>query len=518
MKNEFSVTFRSRDFEKPILTSTSSVGYPIINQERIKPENMSWSIYGGPEEAELRVDTDIKTLIKLSGLIRCPVEIQDQQKEAIWWGYVHEIELNFEGAAYKISIDDLWNKVKVVYSFISPDNKQADQYETAWHESEASKIEYGTKEIIIKKRNFDDDFAEKFAENFLEKHKITKSELKKKEKEKSYATIKCKGWFSTLDWISYNNSDGFFANYGPGPGTQVGGQPAYRDVCQSFTTGGACNLKYAWFLVKKYGLPTNNITARLWSNSGGSPNSVIATSSIINGATLSDSKYKWICFTFSSSYTLNADTRYWISFRASSSSGTNYYILRTDETASFIQEGEVAKRYDSTNWNLLVNTTSPKTNPQLHFRIVCISDTGKQIKDITTEGNQFINVIFSLTTNTKISQYRNGKLSCMEEIKKLMELGTGNQRQIIAKMDKYRNVFFSEQPSNMIPEAFLNSDGRMIDKKDKEIKPYKPPIGKWIGLGNQDYFIAPFDSLRYPLAFVKSAKYNCKTGKLTINA
>ncbi|MBW1932972.1 MAG: hypothetical protein JRI56_08160 [Deltaproteobacteria bacterium] len=149
MKHSFSIYFSSRDFTSPILT-----------RALITPQTLSWSAFGGPDRAELRMDGSVSVLLQLAGLLRCPVYIHDLATTPVWWGYVDQITIYFEGSKFTITLDKLFNKVKVTYSFISPDNRLADQLETSYAESAASQLEYGIREIVLHRLNLDDDFAE----------------------------------------------------------------------------------------------------------------------------------------------------------------------------------------------------------------------------------------------------------------------------------------------------------------------------------------------------------------------
>jgi len=503
----YSVNFSSRDFSTPGL----------ING-RIRPLSLSWSAFGGPDQAVLRMDGAAPDLLQAAGLLRSPVLISDQAATPVWWGFVSRIEVFFEGAKFEISIDDLFNKVKVTYSFISPDNRLADQYVTDYAESGTSQAEYGTKETVIHRASLDDDFAEDLRDTFLNLHQWPSSKIsaRKKSGTDCCAIITCSGWFATLDWQFYENLDCFYANYGPGPGTQIFGYPNYRYPGQQFTPAAACDLKYAWFLIRKIGSPTSNLTARLYSDSGGAPNAVLATSQAVAGTTLSSKSYQWTRFSFSTPYTLSGGTPYWIALNGGTSSTSNYYIMRVDENACYDQDNHLARIYQSGSWNTLANTTSPKTDPDIYFRVVCISDTGSQLLDIATAGDQFFKVIRSLTTGVQTSPFRFRQHSCLKEIKDLMTLGTSNQRMILANVSSDLVLRFYEQPDPAVPTAYMDRNGRFFTREGRSLAPHFPPVGQWVVMADLNHFTLPFDKARAPGCFIQSAKLNCSTNVLKI--
>ena len=145
MTPPFSIFFYSRDFNNPVLSSAHALGYPVVPRAAIAPQALTWTAFGGPDRSTLRVDGSATTLLQLAGLLRCPVRISDQVASPVWWGYVDKVTFNFYGSLFSISLDQLFNKVKVTYSFISPDNRLADQLETDYAESAASQIEIGIK-------------------------------------------------------------------------------------------------------------------------------------------------------------------------------------------------------------------------------------------------------------------------------------------------------------------------------------------------------------------------------------
>ena len=109
MNSPFSIHFFSRDFSSPVFIGT-----------RITPKKLSWSAFGGPDRAAFRLDGDLDHLLDLSGLLRCPVSVDDAQGSHVWWGYVDRVILFMEGSKFVVSLDQLYNRVKVTYSFISP--------------------------------------------------------------------------------------------------------------------------------------------------------------------------------------------------------------------------------------------------------------------------------------------------------------------------------------------------------------------------------------------------------------
>ena len=491
---------------------------PILINCQVSPLWASWSAFGGPKEALLRLTGSPNNLFELANFLRIPVEIKDQQDDNVWWGYVDTITIHYEGSIISLTLDDLFNKVKVDYSFISPDNKLADQLETAYAEDTASQAEYGTKELIIQKFNLDQDFAEHFRDTFLATHSTPQHILSQQdESPRTFAELHCSGWFSTLAWKSYDTAAGFYANYGPGPGSFAYGNAANRIYpAQSFTTVGSSALKYAYFMLRKFGTPSGNSYVSLLSDAAVSPSALVANSANVSEATIADTGYSWYAYEFSTPVALTAATRYWLALTHSAVSGTHYLSVRLDENMTMI--GEQGKYYNGASWVNLPTVTNPGGVPDLYFRAVCVSDTGLQIGTIATAAMQFSAGVQTISSGINACPYRDNSRSALEEILELMQLGTSNDRLILANV--LPNVYlldFYEQPDPNTPTVFMDQQGRFFDHSAQPIKPYKPPVGEFAYFLGSSYFSQPFDKARVPACFVGHALFDFKTGKLSIN-
>ncbi len=503
----FQINFQARDFSAPVNHGL-----------RISPITLSWSAFGGPDKAHLHLQGRSERLLETAGLLRCPVEISDGFGVMVWWGYVDRIEINFEGVRFAIALGALFNKVKVSYSFISPDNKLADQLETDYAENLASQLEYGIREIVLHEDNLDEFFAEGLRDTFLALHAWPRTELNEKtSKNEMYAEIHCSGWFSTLKWLTYQNLDGFYANYGPGAGTLNFALATARYPAQKFTPGADCDVEYVYFRLRKNNAPTGNVFARIYSDNAGSPNAFLGTSDTFANADLPATGYSWIRFTFAAPVSLTAGTAYWAACCNDAVHAANNLYIKTDEDANYTQEGHYAKYWNGASWVVIPNVTSPGTYPHLMFRVVCSSDSGEQLMQIAAAGNQFFEKIVSLETGTMISPFRSGQKTCLEEILNIMQLGTANQRMILARVSPERHLTFFEQPR---PEPTITMDrcGKIFTQESLPVAAYHPPVGQYVYLSGSNYLTLPFDRRRVPTCFVHSAEYNCITGQVELNS
>jgi hypothetical protein len=97
-------------------------------------------------------------------------------------------------------------------------------------------------------------------------------------------------------------------------------------VAQSFVAGFTGNLGRIKLNVKKFGAP-GNLTAYIYSNSAGVPDSLLATQEY-TGSILSD-QFGWISINFNTPASLTDGTTYWIVLAASGVDSSNGYLIRS---------------------------------------------------------------------------------------------------------------------------------------------------------------------------------------------
>ncbi|MFN2303485.1 MAG: hypothetical protein ACK2TV_07105, partial [Anaerolineales bacterium] len=365
---KYSVEFLARDFSFPIVTN--------LKTEVVK---LVWSAFGGPDQASIRLSGYPDHLMDMTKLLRSPVTIYDSNSHPLWYGFVSEVLVYLDDVQFSVKIEDLFNKVKVIYSFLSPDNKLAEQYETDYAQNAKSQAEFGIKERAILKDNIDTDYAEYFRESFLQLSAWPKSVLSQRTSSGDpYVLVQCQGWFSTMGWTYYQDLDGFYANYGPGPGSFIFDTSSNeRYPAQRFRPTKNLSLKYVYFQISRVGAATRTLTAQLRSTSGSSPGAVLATSAGVLASTFDEDNFHWIKFEFSPPYALSASTYYGVNVTSDGCSATDYFLIRTDENNNFA--GHSAKYYNGSSWvyvpSILYPTPTSSQYPDHYFRFVCVSDT-----------------------------------------------------------------------------------------------------------------------------------------------
>lgn len=501
-----SVHFQTRDFALPVITGCQAT-----------PHILSWSARGGPDQAVIKLNGAFPDLLKCLSLLRCPVEVADHQSSPVWWGYVYQVTLLHGESKFTVTLDDLFNRVKVIYSFASPDTSLTEYFEATSVDDPRSQSEYGIRETIIKKLNIDQDFADNLRDTFLASHAYPQTILTASHHQNTASvTLTCHGWFISLGWQSYETQNGYHANLGPGPGSFLFGQASTALYpSQSFIAAGSSSLKYVYFLLRKFGNPTQNISVALSSDSGGSIGTPLIVSNPISATTLTTTAFEWIRFEFSTPYALSSGTKYWLTIDQNGVSSTNYFAIRLDENMGYgLNQGLY---YNGSSFVQFPTVTHPSGIPDTFFRAVCVQDTGTQLYTIASTGNQFFDKILSLPTGVSTCPFRASGKSCLQEIESLMDLGTSNNRPILSAVSSYRHLLFYEQPDPSVHTVYMNRQGQFFTTKGKQLKPYTPPVGQFASYTGTDLITSPWDNRRVPLCFVSIAKYNCRTGSLVIN-
>ncbi len=476
------------------------------------PTRLNWTAFGGPDQALLvgRVPSLEEgkenplpdSLYDSLALLRCGVTVSDHRGIPAWWGYVHEIRILLGQIQYRVTLDELFNQVRVKYTYLTPDQWMGEALETAWASDVGSQNEYGIREKVIRISNTDHDFAEAIRDTFLESHAYPFTALDGAERvARPRVEFLCFGWFHTLKWKSYTNDEGYLGNTGPGPGLyNFGGHTSSYCVAQSFYVSDDWSLKYVDVKMRKRGSPTKNIHVKIFDNASAAPNTLLATSDNFDSSTLDSSSLLWSRFTFSTPVSLSAYNRYWLVVDPASVEAANYFQIKTDEDInafnSYCKLGTSAYVWSD---------PSPATD--LYFRVVAIQDTGTQLYNIATHANQFFTKIITLASGINTCPFRSKNLTAFQEIEALMKSGTSNHRLILANVSHNRQLTFYEQPTPDSLDIFMDAAGQFYDSRGIRQPAYMPPVARWARLASTSRIAYPWDKKRLPLTFIAEAEF-----------
>lgn len=172
----------------------------------VLPKRYRWSALGGPVLAEIEVTGRPLDLWRLVGWLRYGVEIRNPLQRPVWWGYVAEIAVQVGAIQVGVSLDTLYNRVAVVYSYVEPGSQTVGTRQTtAWAQDDASVAEYGVKEHRASVDGATAAQAENTRDILLAQHRLPLPVPDVAGSDKLRATLTCRGWWETLRWRYYAN-------------------------------------------------------------------------------------------------------------------------------------------------------------------------------------------------------------------------------------------------------------------------------------------------------------------------
>lgn len=188
-------------------TQTGRIKIPEVD---LVPVRYSHAAIGGPKIAEIKVKGDDIALWSFLDKLRCPVTIQSDQAEDLWWGFLNEAQVTAASAFSEkkvrvkagMALDTMFSRVAVAYTELTTKKRQT----TAWVDELTSQGEYGVKECLYTLDQVTAAFAEAKRDEKLEQVKFPQLTLDGAEDEESSATLYCRGWWDTLGWLYYANA------------------------------------------------------------------------------------------------------------------------------------------------------------------------------------------------------------------------------------------------------------------------------------------------------------------------
>lgn len=139
--------------------------------------------------------------------------------------------------------------------------------------------------------------------------------------------------------------------------TPLAGDAAHTQVAQSFKVSKGVSVPAIWVKVYKYGNPTNNLELRLYTDTGGVPNTgagVITngTATAISGKLFSsDANGQWVRFSFATPPALTANTTYHMALKSSGAvDGSNYWIWALNTSGKY-PHGNVTHADGTPTWS-----------------------------------------------------------------------------------------------------------------------------------------------------------------------
>lgn len=192
----FHVLFQQRNFTQHLATSGL----------KFQVDRFSKEVMGGPKNLTLTVEGNPEEIWEIVNYLRKPIQVIDNFQNPIWWGYVAEVRVNSGGLDFGITLDSMNNRISLAYSLSIGVNTRST---TSLIQDVDSIAEYGIKEIRESINDQTSQQAQQYCQNLLHDSKYPRSSLNYSlnSNEKVSATLICKGWWETLSWMLYYNSN-----------------------------------------------------------------------------------------------------------------------------------------------------------------------------------------------------------------------------------------------------------------------------------------------------------------------
>ncbi len=164
-----------------------------------KVQRYSWSVFGGPKLAEVAVQGEENDLWEMIERLRCPLIIYSDKGDAVWWGYVAEVELTLPAWTVGVNIDSMYNQIAVAYT------DDEGRKTTSWLADADSTAEYGTKELLYTSSGSAQAHAEAARAMLLAQKKYPIPTIGPAQGGELGVVLRGRGWYDTLGWRYYQN-------------------------------------------------------------------------------------------------------------------------------------------------------------------------------------------------------------------------------------------------------------------------------------------------------------------------
>lgn len=242
---------------------------------------------GGPKEAVITAFGSENDLISLIDMLRYGINIYNDSSKKVWWGMISSVQVRIGWLTIDVTVDKMSNRVSVVYNAFGISSN------SPWYEDDLSIAQYGTKEIRLQLTDSPYEQARQYGETQLKDRKYPVPDVKFESQGEGgmSATIYCRGWYSTLDWIYYTQLKGLQQHDKASTGTQRLGAKLKNNtitfIAASTITdenGSQLSRFQEGDIISVMGSVANDALWEVASTGDTSLDVVISSASIVNGA------------------------------------------------------------------------------------------------------------------------------------------------------------------------------------------------------------------------------------------
>lgn len=484
-------------------------------QVTLIPEKYSWAAVGGPHLATIRADGPREARWELVAYLRCPVEITNDQGEAVWWGYVAEVEVSDGAITARVSIDNLANRVAVAYAYTSPANTIGARATTAWAENALSVAEYGVFERLDSSAASAPEAADAQRDQVLAQYAYPVAGIEVRPGgQAAGATLQCRGWFTTLSrrqWehpgeytitdLSVAESTFYIAGrrrhiFAPGLPFEVGDSTyndgTYTVISATEAMDGGGNVRTA--IVVAEGIPEQ--AAASWPLSNLS----------IEERTLYVGGWETGYFPPGGTLTISGSTG-------------------NDGTYTVVSSAERRDPHGNPRTEIVVAEDLPDPTvdgtitPELRPGFIAIAaETTAQILDMVREVGEFLAGVDIVTpSGVYVLETRDGDTNAQAEGEQLLQHGTAGGRRLLCEVTRERILRVYEEPAPGARDLLLRSDGSLRDHLDAPLPVGACPVGRWARLVDVIPATVNTSVLADPtMLFIERLEWDCARGRFGV--
>jgi hypothetical protein len=414
-------------------------------------KRMTWAAMGGPKRLMLEavVAAERVDLAVLLALARCPVEVYTEDRQMIWWGLVWGIMVEEGAAGVRVSLDDLANRVRVVYGEMKSEVQGTGRRNsTAWFDDVASQSDYGVKEGQFELALASVTQAESYRALMLASsaRPVARARFSSVVRPGGVVTItlECRGWWETLAWRRYSQVAGLVENIGLLPPAAYSmGTVAVGDLAQRIIPAvGGWTAEVVWVSLRRTTYATTGtFTVYFCAESAGPlPGTVLATATL-DISTLPVSNPGWVAFYLSAPVLLSAGVGYWIVIRSSTSSATAHVRALVDTGLGYTPGGLVY-------WDVAGAAWVDVATADLQFRVAGRMETSEQVKLALASGagGQFLSGMDVAASGLYTNPFRNGDLGALAEVEQLLWAGNSSSVPMYGQVTPQRAVVVRARP------------------------------------------------------------------------
>ncbi len=455
----------------------------------LRVEKLSWCAEGGPLQADLTAEIADRPLrggfpAGLTELAGRGLRVFNAAAEPVWWGYLARIEVRRGSLVWNLDLRRMANRVAVQYwqrqAYLE---WQGEKTFSAWAEDARSISRYGVKERVLFLNSLLEGQAEAARDAWLAASSQPGGQTATLPATSALSAgqirlrLICRGWWETIGWRYAHLFDGYEGYIRAASSNQSLGRYAGSDalLAQSFQTGyGPWQCGEALIRLQQTGGCSDGVTVTLCPDASGVPN----TAAPLTGQTVPASVIQgvhWVRFILPSPPAIQANTPYWLVLQRSGAlNPSQYYFVMRDDTNAY-PRGHL-RVWNGSSW-----TTPSGGLADINFYLVGYKLRSERIQELTgaSLGGQFLSGLrLQLAAPGYTLLWRDGTLTCLEELRELLLAGDAGGRRLLAEVCADRSLLIRGEPGEDEVDYAIAPDGSIRALSGAEVSLASPAAGR----------------------------------------